>query len=115
MELHKCKCGNLAVYYYMPSSDNKNIQRAFCEDCVPRGCTCNQNYARTGSYIDDHGDTIEYDGIFPDEDDIKHGIKWIDEYTWCRVDEQGREYPCCEFMWDEEGFEIYEDEKDEEK
>lgn len=30
------KCNNKAVWFYMPSSD---IQ--YCDDCVPRGCSCN--------------------------------------------------------------------------
>ena len=34
---HKCKCGKLAVWYYMPN-DNKWVA---CDDCVPRGCSCN--------------------------------------------------------------------------
>ena len=32
---HKCKCGKLATWGYMPS---EGLYR--CDNCVPRGCTC---------------------------------------------------------------------------
>jgi hypothetical protein len=36
----KCKCGKVAVWQYMPAStSDKEIFR--CDDCVPRGCSCN--------------------------------------------------------------------------
>jgi hypothetical protein len=32
-------------------------------------------------------------------------IKWIEDgKVWCHVNEQGREYPCVEFLYDEDGF-----------
>ena len=59
----KCECGKLAVWYYMPN-DNEWVA---CDDCVPRGCSCNN------------------------EED---------------VDEKGRKLPCCEWWYDENGWEI---------
>ncbi len=32
------KCSNVAVWQYMPS----DVYRAYCEDCVPRGCSCRE-------------------------------------------------------------------------
>ena len=44
--------------------------------------------------------------------------KWIEkDVIWTPLDEKKREFPCGEFMWDEEGYEreinphIYEEEK----
>ena len=71
---HKCKCGKLATWYYMPAEQ----EWACCDDCVPRGCSCNCK-------IDDSGD----EPIFLDEEE---------------TDEQGRFYPCCEWLYDEEGW-----------
>lgn len=32
----------LAIWYYMPYFANKNEdEHYFCDDCVPRGCSCN--------------------------------------------------------------------------
>ena len=34
--------------------------------------------------------------------------KWLDENKthWCFIDEQGREYPCCEFSYDPDGIDV---------
>lgn len=37
---HKCcveKCNNISTWGYMPSDYN------YCDDCVPRGCSCNED------------------------------------------------------------------------
>ncbi len=35
----------------------------------------------------------------------KTGFKWLIEgEKWCLVDKLGREYPCCEFMFEKRGF-----------
>ena len=41
MPLPLCyKCNEkLAVWHYMPMTTRKDIY--FCDDCVPRGCSCN--------------------------------------------------------------------------
>ena len=63
------QCQTLAVWMYMPDcSYPRDIY--FCDDHVPRGCSCNIN-PNTG------------------EEDR---------------DEQGRLYPCCEYMYDDRGF-----------
>ena len=36
----KCDCGNIATWLYMPSSSSKE-NPFYCDDCVPRGCSCN--------------------------------------------------------------------------
>lgn len=100
MEFEKCKCGKLAVYWYAPGYEGKKDEESyFCEDCVSRGCSCNNYSTRDEDYAPPGG-------ISPNEKDGE--VKWIDEHTWTHVDEQGREYPCCEYWYDKEGFEIYE-------
>ena len=38
-KMHKCgRCNKTATWLYLPSSSGINF---FCDDCVPRGCTCN--------------------------------------------------------------------------
>lgn len=36
-----CDCNEIATWCYMPSSSYK-INPYYCEDCVPRGCDCNE-------------------------------------------------------------------------
>lgn len=78
MEKHKCsKCKRIAVWYYAPWSAGKNEHDSyFCEDHVARGCSCN---------IIDYGDSnasVQY------------------------KDEKGRLLPCCEYDFNEKGFEL---------
>jgi hypothetical protein len=69
IEIKKClKCGKKAVWFYLPSD---SVQ--YCDDCVPRGCSCNDN-------------EYEEDGE----------VVYIE-----RKDDKGRLLPCCEFMYDE--------------
>lgn len=70
----KCKCGKTATWLYMPSSKIW----VCCDNCVPRGCSCNTK-------IDDSGE----EPIFLDEQEI---------------DDQGRLLPCCEWFYEKDGF-----------
>jgi len=101
-EKYKCKCGSLAVWDYMPSYEGKKKEdRYYCDECVPRGCSCHYNSINPEHYA-------PYDPNFsikPTKND--EPIKWIDEYTWTNLDEKNREYPCCEFCYEKDGFEIY--------
>jgi hypothetical protein len=94
-----CDCGAIAVWSYGPgfsNGDNSN----FCEDCVPRGCSCNHKYVSVDSYQP----PLE-DPYLPEGDEGKDW-KWLDEKKthWCYIDEKGREYPCSEFFYDEDGW-----------
>ena len=68
----KCDCGKDAIWIYMPY--NPNITNPYyCDDCVPRGCTCNKE-PKDGNWDN------------------------LDESNWIQPkDEKGREYPCVEF------------------
>lgn len=87
---HKCcKCGNIAKWYYTPSS---NGFRFFCDEHVPRGCMCNSySIGMDGEPKNDH-------------------IVWLDakhtEYEY--LDEQGRRSPCCEYDYEENGQYFFE-------
>ena len=94
------KCNKkMAVWYYMPGYDGES-KPYYCDECVPRGCSCNHQSIRDEDYSPPGG-------IKPTPEDGP--IKWIDEHTWTNVDEQGREYPCCEYDYDKDGFEKYDD------
>lgn len=88
-----CDCGKMAVWVYAPGFSS-GVSPYFCEDCVPRGCECNHHYV--------HEVDLEYSDL-PTEQD--NPFMWIKEGAiWCHLDEQGREYPCCEYDYDEDGF-----------
>lgn len=79
-----CLCGKKAVWSYMPSN------WSYCEDCVPRGCSCTRNYCDEQSKLDELYESPPTDP--------NHKWKWLEENgIWVSLDEQGREYPCCEY------------------
>ena len=91
----KCKCGKKATWIYMPGGGDDFK----CDDCVSRGCSC--NYHHEG-----------YEGL-PTEEDGVEGVDWkwvLKNEIWVVLDEKGREYPCVEFEYEEEGFDIEDDE-----
>ena len=59
-----------------------------CDDCVPRGCSCNCDLK---------------EGIDIDSPEAQKPENWIEA-----TDEQGRKFPCCEWWYCPEG--IQEDE-----
>jgi len=90
----KIKCDvckeNMAVWLYMPSSTRED--NFFCEECVPRGCSCGREYL----------DMEDYDNTPPEDKTL---WKWIEvDKIWAGVDEKGREWPCCEYSYDDNGF-----------
>jgi len=98
-----CDCGNVAVWCYMPGySGGGNPYH--CDECVPRGCECNHYSTRAEDYFPP-GD-VNVEGITPDPED--EPVLWLNEHTWTHLDERGREYPCCEYMYSEDGWELEE-------
>ena len=99
---HTCDCGKPAVWDYAPGfSSGENSY--FCDDCVPRGCECNHVYV---SHEDEH--LSMFSAEYPvGEENIDW--KWIvPNKSWTTLDEKCREYPCCEYWYDENGFDIHE-------
>jgi hypothetical protein len=70
--LEECKCGKPAQWAYMPAD---NADGNYCDDCVPRGCNCNN---------------IEFDDKSENAEQHK--------------DEKSRLLPCCEYWYDEYGW-----------
>lgn len=116
MNKELCKCGKIATWCYLPN-DN-----CYCDDCVPRGCGCNI-YALNEFQLDENINLSRYifynqeDTILFGNGDISHkelmqrGYKTdnikdiINNYHFYEgLDEDGRAFPCCEFMYDEDGF-----------
>ena len=64
-----CECGKTAVWMYMPGRE----EDVACDDCVPRGCSCNMEP------IDENWENEDPDN-------------WKEP-----TDEKGRKYPCCEW------------------
>lgn len=58
-----CRCGAPAVWHYMPMTTRSDVD--FCEEHVPRGCSCNIN-------VDGVEDTDELGRLLP-----------CVEYLWC--------------------------------
>ena len=94
-----CDCGKIAIWCYMPGySSGENSYH--CDDCVPRGCSCN-NYSTRAEDYSPPGD-VDVVAFAPGPEDGP--VKWLDDHTWTHVDEFGREYPCCEHMHEPDGF-----------
>lgn len=69
----KCSvCDKFAVWDYMP---NDREDMTFCDDHVPRGCSCNNV-----DYFDESENAEQFRDV------------------------HGRLLPCCEFQYNEEGF-----------
>jgi len=74
---------------YMPSDGEKSFP-FYCEDCVSRGCSCNEWNIKE----------CDPEGI-EDKD-----WKWINkiEGDYEQLDDNGQSLPCCEFAYEKEGF-----------
>ena len=102
----KCQVCNKkdAVWCYMPGHSN-GID-LFCDDCVPRGCTCNQYH------IDEFNKMIVIEQNYLFWDKLReHSTNRItnDTVYFEPLDEENRRYPCCEYLYDEDGFETDDD------
>ena len=96
-----CNCGKIAVWCYMPGYSGGGNPNS-CDDCVPRGCSCSNHH------LDN-----EYERR-PDATDGIEGKdwKWLDEdVEWTHIDEKGREYPCCEYIYSGNGWDKEEHEE----
>lgn len=84
----KCKCGNLATWLYMPADEC--TESAFCDDCVPRGCSCNIY-------------EVAFFGFPNGREELDW--KWNDEAHICYEElDNGKQLPCCEYDYDKDGF-----------
>jgi len=100
----KCDCGQKANWMYAPSSDSTE-NPFYCDACVPRGCSCNSYHTDPNAYHPPLENPELPEGI---ENQDWHW-KNKEKTEWCYLDEQFREYPCVEYWYDEEGYEIEND------
>ena len=91
--LVKCECGAVATSVYAPSSDNPHPY--YCDDCVPRGCSCR----------------IESTEFPPPPHCLN--IKWHGRDRYELLDEMGRSCPCVEYDHYPDGFDEHEESKTE--
>lgn len=93
-----CDCGKMAVWLYMPGY-SKGGNPFSCDDCIisegnKNGCSCNWSYGDLPEGIEGK------DWRWVEGEDIPKETHFI------YLDERGRPFPCCEYEYDEEGFDI---------
>lgn len=93
-----CDCGNTATYIYGPNGT------PYCDECVPRGCSCNHRHTKLYFVgISDYDqEDIDMMSEEPPPEDLTW--KWIEkDKIWAYTDDIGRFFPCCEYMHIESG------------
>ena len=95
----KCdKCNNFAQWFYMPSDGEGN----YCDKHVPRGCSCN-DYEVIVGFTDNDGKVVHVSDNNPEGVEGKDW-KWKEKgKLYTELDGEGRELPCCEFMYSKGG------------
>jgi len=91
-----CTCGKRAVWCYLPGYSSGSSPY-FCDECVHRGCSCNHRYVK---------DKLFKEGDIPEGEEGKDWI-WVEEGSvWTSIDDKGREWPCEEYDYDPDGYEL---------
>ena len=99
MAKHKCDCGKMAVWVYMPGYGGPNPY--LCDDCVIHpsntlGCSCNWHNLKDETPEGVEGNDwkiLEFEG-----DEYMEKITREEGY-WIYFDERGRPYPCVEYEY----------------
>ena len=114
---HKCDCGNKAVWLYMPGYSG-GANPYSCDDCIidpdnKIGCSCNWRYGKEQEGLPiDLPEGIEgkdWAWVEHPGDEYMDKITKEDDRYWQYLDERGRPYPCAEYDYDEDGFELDEE------
>ena len=94
----KCKKKD-AVWLYMPGHDDGND--FFCDDCVPRGCSCNQYAFEEFNFNSNHNSNYIFwnKELTKSTDTIKD-----DTFYYEPVDERRGGYECSEYDYEEDGY-----------
>lgn len=112
----KCTCGKIATWLYMPNTDNLNSP-FYCDNCVSRGCNCNWRSIEEPALYGTSENKLMPQGI--------EGVnwKWVDQNMataqgikqpipekkyWTFLDINKKEFPCCEYEYEESGYNINE-------
>jgi len=105
----KCDCEKMATWFYAPSSSRTNPY--YCDDCVPRGCECNWHSVSDNSKIN-----VSDFSANRQPTDADMPWKWVTyknhpEFglikkgqVWVYLDDKDREYPCGDYLYDQDGF-----------
>lgn len=106
----KCSlCNDNAVWFYTPSSPGRTC---FCDEHVPRGCTCNLHNIEEFEVPSDNANIMWWTKDAVDNnvgerlDELSTSVRNDDSYYFEELDELGRRNPCCEFMYLPDGDEI---------
>lgn len=110
----KCSsCDSIATWFYMPSYEGKKQEDDYyCDEHVPRGCGCNYHHTNPEDFYppaDEGEKPVGIEGkdwkwVIEPETEESDAIT-LKDGLWVTLDEQGRKWPCCEFMHDEDGWE----------
>lgn len=139
MKKHICiDCGSFATWCYMPGMGGSLEDDFFCDDCVSRGCSCNNQsvYYNENRPLEefhdnceelkksifknkyimlDYGQPIKCSGkeieTITDINKIREKIKTISNeelqnFVFKPLDSKNREFPCAEYDYSENGFDI---------
>ena len=87
------------AWLQIPGHDDGND--FFCDDCVTRGCSCNQYAFEEFNFNSNHNSNYIFwnKELTKSTDTIKD-----DTFYYEPVDERRRRYPCCEYDYEEDGF-----------
>jgi len=125
-------CKNIATWIYMPGYGNGIEEDFHCDKCVYRGCSCNNevlyydkedkkyNIEHIKHQVNEHNYHIN---LYNSEDIKKENfiqeitnpycvkvivnnidVKELLKMVFVPVDENGKEYPCREYEYSENGF-----------
>jgi hypothetical protein len=102
---HKCECGKLAVYFYMPVTEHGD-NHYYCEDCVPVneeiGCSCNWHYCKDGEQPIGV-ENVDWKWVVKEADEHISEIT-KDEKIFINLNEDKKPYPCSEFDYSSDGY-----------
>lgn len=76
----------IATWFYMPSTNDDLIDHFYCEDCVPRGCSCNNEIL----YEDEDIEEMEYE-LEKIKKEVNSGSKYILVNYGQKEHERGKE------------------------
>ncbi len=119
-----CDCGKMAVWVYAPGFSGGG-NPYLCDDCISSpediGCSCNWRYFDVNAYhppldnpeLPEGEEGKDWRWVEHPGDDYMPKIT-KDDKIWVYLDDKGRPYPCAEYWYEEDGWEIDDEEPTEE-
>ena len=110
---HKCcECGAIAVWYNEYNNSRKT--NYYCDDCIPRGSICNvDNLEDIGEPSQTDRKIMWWSKFSLSKDLLRNGSleRDKDSFYYEVLDEHGRRSPSDDFIYQEDGFDKFEEEK----